>query len=206
MRPAWAFPSWWKINLSPDRREYVDESKGVWRNRVMHHNSGNQRIINGQWRIWRKLDSNLPLKRKWTFVRQGPWARRRELPKPDILYVNGSSIEGGWAEQGNVLTWGRPVGYDPEICNYDINLLSTTAMLLLRSQGVADLLVVVIKRHAYENMVTYLRIKQAERGRKTKGKGADTLTKCNHMHWLLRLWRQKTCPGIEGPPYEVTGK
>jgi len=55
-------------------------------------------------------------------------------------------------------------------------------MLVLWSQGVADLLVVVIKLHAYENMVTYLRIKHAESGRKAKGKGADTLTKGNHMH------------------------
>jgi hypothetical protein len=64
-------------------------------------------------------------------------------------------------------------------------------MLLLRSQGVADLLIVAIKLHAYENTVTYLRIKHAERGRKTKGKGADTLTKGNHMHRLLRLSDQK---------------
>ena len=55
-------------------------------------------------------------------------------------------------------------------------------MLMLWSQRVTDLLVVVIKLHAYENMVTYLRIKHAGRGRKTKGKGADTLTKRNHMH------------------------
>lgn len=107
--------------------------------------------------------------------------RSPQLPKPNILYVNGSCIEGGRAEQERALTWGRPVGYDPEICNYDTNLLSAAAMLSLRSQGVADLLIVVIKQHAYENMVTYLRIKHVERGRKTKGKGADTLTKCNHM-------------------------
>jgi hypothetical protein len=55
-------------------------------------------------------------------------------------------------------------------------------MLSLWPQRVTDLLVVVVKPHAYENMVTYLRIKHAERGRKTKGKGADTLTKGNHMH------------------------
>jgi hypothetical protein len=107
--------------------------------------------------------------------------RRPELPKPNILYVNGSSIEGGRAEQGRSLTWGRPVGYDPEICNHDINLLSTAAMLMLWSQGVADLLVVVIKLHTYENMVTYLRIKYTESGRKTKGKGAGTMTKGNHI-------------------------
>jgi hypothetical protein len=69
-----------------------------------------------------------------------------------------------------------------EICNYDINLLSATAMLSLGSQRVADLLVVVVKLDAYEDMATYLRIKHTVRGRKTKGKGADTLTKCNHMH------------------------
>jgi hypothetical protein len=108
--------------------------------------------------------------------------RRPELPKPNILYVNGSSIEGGRTEQGYVLTWGRPVGYDPEICNYDINLLSAVAILSLRFQGVADLLIVVIKPNAYENMVTCWRIKHTESSRKTKGKGADTPTKCNHMH------------------------
>jgi hypothetical protein len=53
-------------------------------------------------------------------------------------------------------------------------------MLSLRSQGVADLLVVVIKPNADESMVTCLRIKHTERSRKAKGKGADTLTKCNH--------------------------
>ena len=108
--------------------------------------------------------------------------RRLGLSKPNFLYVNGSSIEGGRAEQGCVLTWGGPVEYDPGMCNYDIIPLSTAAMLMLWSQGVADLLVVVIKLHAYENMATYLRRKHAVRGRKTKGKGADTLTKCSHMH------------------------
>lgn len=62
-------------------------------------------------------------------------------------------------------------------------------MLSLRSQRVADLLIVVIKLRADENMVTYLRVKHAVRsrkrpkvGRKAKGEGVDTLTKCNQMH------------------------
>jgi hypothetical protein len=55
-------------------------------------------------------------------------------------------------------------------------------MLSLRSQGVADPFIVVIKPDADENMVTYWRVKHTESGRKTKGKGTDTLTKRNHMH------------------------
>lgn len=75
------------------------------------------------------------------------------------------------------LTRGRPVGYVPEVCNYDITLLSMTATSLLWSQGVADLVVVVIKPYADENMVTCLRAKHMERGKDAKGKGPDMLTK-----------------------------
>ena len=63
---------------------------------------------------------------------------------------------------------GLPVGYDPEICNYDINLLSAAMILSLRFQGVADPFIVFIKLHADDNMVTCLRVKHAESGRKTK--------------------------------------
>lgn len=54
----------------------------------------------------------------------------------------------------------------PRICNYDINPLSAAAMLSLWAQGVADPSIVVIKLLASESMVTCLRIKQAENGRK----------------------------------------
>ena len=79
------------------------------------------------------------------------------------------------------LTWGRPVGYVPGICNYDINPLSVVEILSLWSQGVADLTVIVIKLLADEDMVTYPRIKLAERGKEAKGEGSDMLTKCNQM-------------------------
>ena len=75
------------------------------------------------------------------------------------------------------LTRGRPVGYVPEVGNYDITLLSETATSLLWSQGVADLAVVVIKPYADENMVTCLRVKRMERSKEAKGKGPDILTK-----------------------------
>lgn len=101
----------------------------------------------------------------------GSVGEEAETTKPNILYVNGSSIEGERAEQGYVLTWGRPVGYVPETCNYDINLLSAAAMLSLWSQGVVDLFVVVIKQHAYENMAIYLRIKHDVEVERLKAKG-----------------------------------
>ena len=44
-------------------------------------------------------------------------------------------------------------------------------MLTLWSQGVTDSTVVVIKPRAYEGMVTYLRIKLAERDRMSEAKG-----------------------------------
>lgn len=42
-------------------------------------------------------------------------------------------------------------------------------------QGFADLIVVVVKPVAYEDMVTYLRIKLTARNRDVKGKGSDML-------------------------------
>jgi hypothetical protein len=44
------------------------------------------------------------------------------------------------------------------------------------AQGISDLVIVVIKLRADEDMVTYLRIKLSESGRKIKGKGLDMLT------------------------------
>lgn len=75
------------------------------------------------------------------------------------------SDEGRWARKEFVLTRGRPVGYVPGTCNYDISSLSTAVMLMLWSQGAADLIVVVVKRLAYEGMETCLRVKLVERGR-----------------------------------------
>lgn len=34
VRPVWAITSWWKTNHNPERREYVDENKGVRRNQI----------------------------------------------------------------------------------------------------------------------------------------------------------------------------
>ena len=42
-------------------------------------------------------------------------------------------------------------------------------------QGFADLIVVAVKPTAYEDMVTYLRVKLPERNRDVKGKGSDML-------------------------------
>ena len=84
--------------------------------------------------------------------------------------------------KGITLTRGRPVGYVPGICNYDINPLSAAVMLSLWSQGVADLIAVVVKPLAGEDMVTYLRVKLAVRGKEAKGKGSDMLTKGNQMY------------------------
>ena len=53
-------------------------------------------------------------------------------------------IEGGWAKKVIVLTWGRPVG-EPGTCNYDRDLLSTAAMLVVMDQGVSDQGIVVVK-------------------------------------------------------------
>lgn len=80
-----------------------------------------------------------------------------------------------------------PIGYVPEICNYDINLLSAAAMLALWFQRVADPIIVVVKLHAEESMATYLRAKRAGSSRKAEGKGSDMLTKCNQKHQLLQL-------------------
>ena len=79
--------------------------------------------------------------------------------------------------KGFILTRGRPVGYVPEECNYDIYFLSAVATLSLWSQGVADLVVVVVKPQADEDMVTYLRVKLVVRDKHVKGKGPDMLTK-----------------------------
>ncbi len=80
----------------------------------------------------------------------------------------------------------RPIGYVPGICNYDINSLSAAVMLSLWSQRVADPIIVVVKPHAEESMVTYLRAKRVESSRKAEGKGSDMLTKCNQKHQLLQ--------------------
>lgn len=45
------------------------------------------------------------------------------------------------------------------------------------AQRVSDPSIVAVKLRAEENMVTYLRIKLAERIRKDKGKGMDMLTR-----------------------------
>jgi hypothetical protein len=71
--------------------------------------------------------------------------RQQGLSKSNILYVNGYRIEGRWAEKEITLTRGRPVGYVPGICNYDINSLSEVVIPSLWSQGAADLAVVVVK-------------------------------------------------------------
>ena len=42
-------------------------------------------------------------------------------------------------------------------------------------QGSPDLVVVVIKLNAYENMVTYLRIKHLERVKEDKGEGLNMI-------------------------------
>ena len=72
-------------------------------------------------------------------------------------------------------------------CNYDMNSLSGAAMPALWSQGVADLVIVVVKLRADEDMVTCLRGKLVARDRDAKGKGPDMLTKCNQMHGQLPL-------------------
>ena len=72
-------------------------------------------------------------------------------------------------------------------CNYDMHSLSEAAMPSLWSQGVADLVIVVVKLRAVEDMVTYLRIKLAESSGNAKGKGPDMLTKGNQMHGQLSL-------------------
>ena len=73
------------------------------------------------------------------------------------------------------------------MCNYDIIPLSTAVMLLLGLQGVSDLIIVVVKLQAYEDMVTYLRIKPVERDKEIKGEGSDMLTKGVQMYRLLSL-------------------
>lgn len=45
------------------------------------------------------------------------------------------------------------------------------------AQGISDPVIVVIKLRADEDMVTYLRVKLSESGRKTRGKGPDMLTR-----------------------------
>lgn len=47
--------------------------------------------------------------------------------------------------KGFIFTQGRPVGYVPEMRNYDDILLSAMKTSSLGSQGAADLVVVVIK-------------------------------------------------------------
>jgi len=53
--------------------------------------------------------------------------REQTISKSNILHVIFSSIEGREAKKVITLTRGRSVG-GPETCNYDIALLSTTAM------------------------------------------------------------------------------
>lgn len=72
----------------------------------------------------------------------------------------------GWQNKETFLPGEGPLGRTPEICNYDINLLSAAVMLSLWAQGTTDPLIVVIKLRADENMVTCWRIKQAESRRK----------------------------------------
>ncbi len=77
------------------------------------------------------------------------------------------------------LTRGRPVGYVPGICNYDINLLSGTVMSSLWYQWVADLVVVVVKPRADEGNGDMLEDKTRGKRQDVKGKGPDILTKSN---------------------------
>ena len=98
---------------------------------------------------------------------KGERARNLETQYPDVTV---SSSEGRWAEKDFILTRGRPAGYVPETRNYDDDLLSVAKMLSLRSQGVADLVIVIVKPQADENMVTCLRIKPGENDRKLEMK------------------------------------
>ena len=74
-------------------------------------------------------------------------------------------------------------------CNYDMNSLSEVVISSLWSQGVADLVIVVVKLRADEDMVTYLRVKLAARSKKAKGKGPDMLTKCKLDAWTTVIVR-----------------
>lgn len=78
-------------------------------------------------------------------------------------------------------------------------------MLSLWSQRVSDLLIVAIKLYADENMVTWLRIKRTVSGRKTKGEGADTLTKAFiTIDDFNCETRKKEFLNILDPPYEAS--
>lgn len=78
-----------------------------------------------------------------------------------------------------MLTQGLPAEYVPGICNYDINPLSAEVISSLWSQGVADLIILVIKLTTNEDVVTYLRIKSKVRDKDVKDEGSDMLMKCN---------------------------
>ena len=66
--------------------------------------------------------------------------------------------------------------------------------MTLWSQGVADLVVVVVKPPADESTATCLRVKLEVRGREAKGKGPDMLTKGVSDAWttILRRLEQMT--------------
>lgn len=89
--------------------------------------------------------------------------------------------------KGDVLTRGRPVGYEPGACNYDTASLSEVAILSLGFRGVADLVIVVVKLRADEGMATCKRRKLAERDKGVKGEGPDMLMKSDQMHGRLLL-------------------
>jgi hypothetical protein len=68
--------------------------------------------------------------------------------------------------------------------NYDDILLNEVEILELGSRRVTDLVVVVVKPPAEENVATRLRIKLEEKkNREVKGKGPDMLTKCETDTW-----------------------
>ena len=86
------------------------------------------------------------------------WARYLSLPKPDILSVTQSGIGGGWAmTQLSILPGDRPPVSGS--CNYDSESPKRCRDVTVMSRWFADETVVVVKLIAYEDMVTYLRIK-----------------------------------------------
>ena len=105
--------------------------------------------------------------------------RQLLMSKSNILHVNDACSEGRWAKKDSSFTRGRPVGYVPESCNHDRHLLSTVTILVLWSQGVADLVVVVVKPRAYEDDGDASEDKTFGKRRKVKGKGPDMETKSN---------------------------
>lgn len=73
-----------------------------------------------------------------------------------------------------VLTWGR-AAFSRDCVTTDMRSLRQLEMVCLWRWWFADETVVVVKSQAYEDMVTYLRIKLVKRDKDVKGEGWNIL-------------------------------